>query len=47
MTGAEIAAAMGLGLAAVSAWLSINGKDGSGWGFVAFVCIVTSCTRAT
>lgn len=28
---------MGVGLAAVSAWMHIKGQDGSGWGLAAFI----------
>ena len=42
---------MGLGLtgaavAAVSAWLHINGKDGSGWAVVAVLTLLTTCQIA-
>ena len=32
-----IVAALGVGIAAVSAWMHIKGKDGSGWGLAAFI----------
>lgn len=32
-------------IAAISAWLHINGKDGSGWGVVAFFLIVGGCSQ--
>lgn len=38
-----IMAAFGVGLAAVSAWMHINGLDGSGWGFAAaitWICVL-------
>lgn len=47
MTGAVIVGAMGLGLAAISAWLAIKDKDGSGWALLAFVLIVTSYLLAS
>ena len=31
-------AGMGVGLAAVSAWMHIKGQDGGGWGAAAFLC---------
>lgn len=43
---AVITGAVGVGLAAVSAWMHIRGRDGSGWGLVAFCCIVTSCSKS-
>lgn len=46
MIGAYVAGALGLGLATISAWLCIKGRDGSGWGFLAFCLIVTSCIRS-
>lgn len=32
-----VIAALGVGLAVVSAWMHIKGQDGSGWGFAAFI----------
>lgn len=46
MSGAIITGVLGLGLAAISAWLAINNKDGSGWGLLAFLLIVTSCSAS-
>jgi len=46
MLGAYVAGALGLGIATISAWLHIRGKDGSGWALVAFLLIVTSCSRS-
>lgn len=45
MTGAAILASMALGVVAISAWLHIKGKDGSGWGFVALCLIIASCNK--
>ena len=47
MTSAAITGLMGVGIAAVSAYLHVNGKDGAGWGIVAFILIVTSCSNAS
>lgn len=47
MIGAAIVGALGLGVAALSAWLTIRGRDGSGWAILAFFLIVTSCSHAT
>lgn len=38
---------LGVAVLAVSAWLDINRRDGSGWAFVALCLIVTSCSQAT
>jgi hypothetical protein len=46
MVGAAIVGVLGLGLAVLSAWLHIKNKDGSGWGLMAFILIVTSCSKA-
>ena len=46
MISAVITGVLGLGLAVVSAWLAVKGRDGSGWALVAFCLIVTSCSRA-
>ena len=32
-----ILALFGVGLASVSAYMHVNGSDGSGWGFAAFI----------
>lgn len=45
MTGAIIIACMGVSIAGISAWLHVRGRDGSGWGFVAFCLIVTLAQR--
>ena len=34
---------MAVGIAAVSAYLHVNGKDGSGWAIVAFFLVLASC----
>lgn len=47
MIGAAIVGVLGLGVAGISAWLHVRGRDGSGWGIVAFFLIVTSCSHAT
>lgn len=46
MTGAAITAVLALGVLAISAWLHINGKDGGGWGVLAVILIMVSCSRA-
>lgn len=46
MTGAATIGLLGLGLAAISAWLHVKGKDGGGWAVLAFLLIVASCWRA-
>lgn len=46
MSGAIIVGVMGLSVAVLSAWLHVEGKDGSGWGLFAFLLIVTSCSHA-
>lgn len=33
----------GAAIAGISAWLTIKGKDGSGWAIVAFFTLVTAC----
>ncbi len=35
---------LGVLLAGVSAWMHINDKDGSGWGFIAFLLFLQSCS---
>jgi hypothetical protein len=35
---------IGVGIAAISAYLHVNDKDGSGWGLVAFCFLVSSCS---
>jgi hypothetical protein len=42
-----VAGVLGLGVATLSAWLHVRGKDGSGWGFVALCLIIHSCTAAS
>jgi len=37
---------LALGVLIVSAWMHINEKDGSGWGFVALCLIIASCNSA-
>lgn len=44
--GAAIIGAMAIGVGVISALMHINGKDGSGWGFVALCLIITSCSKA-
>lgn len=46
MIGAVIAGALGLGVAGLACWLHVRGRDGSGWGLLAFCLIVTSCMRS-
>jgi len=46
MIASIITGVLGLGVAAISAWMHIRNKDGSGWGLMAFILIVTSCTHA-
>lgn len=46
MTNAELIGAMGVAVCAISAWLCIKGRDGSGWAIVAVFLIVTSCNQA-
>jgi hypothetical protein len=36
---------LGLLLATLAAWMHINGKDGSGWGLLAFCMFVASCNQ--
>lgn len=47
MAGAAILGAIGVAIAAISAWLRINNKDGSGWAILAFCLLVTSCQQIT
>ncbi len=46
MMAAAIIGTLGLGVLGVSAWLHVHEKDGSGWGLVALILIVTSCSKA-
>jgi len=47
MTGPVLIGAMGVTLAGLSAYLHVRGHDGGGWGIVALMLIVTSCSHAT
>ena len=47
MIGAAITGCLGIGIAAISAYLHVHGKDGSGWGFVALILVMVSCSHAT
>jgi hypothetical protein len=38
--------ATGAVIAGISAWMHVNGKDGSGWGIVAFFLIVGGCSQS-
>lgn len=46
MTKAILLSALALGVLTVSAWMHIKNKDGSGWGFVALVLLISSCDAA-
>lgn len=35
---------LALGVTGVYAWLEIEGKDGSGWGLVALILVMVSCS---
>ncbi len=35
----------GAAIAAVSAWLAIRGKDGSGWAIVATLLLIATCSQ--
>ena len=43
---ATITGLLGLGVGALSAYLTVKGRDGSDWGLVALLLIMTSCTLA-
>ena len=44
--GIYVSGLLGILVAAISAWLHVNGKDGSGWAVLATCLIVTSCMRS-
>jgi hypothetical protein len=46
MTKAIILCALALGVLTVSAWMHIRNKDGSGWGFVALLLVMSACDAA-
>lgn len=46
MTEAAIVGVLGLVVLAISAYLHVNDKDGSEWGFVALLLIIHSCSKA-
>lgn len=43
---AAITGLLGLGIGAISAYLTVKGKDGDGWAFIAALLILTSCSLA-
>lgn len=47
MTAAAILGAMAVGLAGVSAYLAVStrGRLGDGWALLAFLCLVSSCSK--
>lgn len=46
MQSAIFLGAMAIAILFISAWMHIKGKDGSGWGFVALILVITSCSRS-
>lgn len=42
---AAVMGVIGLGIAALSIWMHIKGKDGSGWGLLAFCFFLASCEQ--
>ncbi len=34
-----------LGFGALGVWQQVKGEDGSGWGLVALLLVITSCTQ--